>query len=96
MSEGAFEVVMFYFVEAIHVELSHETVDFVMSEVSWQDNFFKFDHIFDHELETTGCPVNYLVVLFILNKRGFTETISKALKTNPATSLSYCCLVWLS
>jgi len=35
MSKGAFEVVMFDFVEAIHVELSNETVHFVMPEVSW-------------------------------------------------------------
>lgn len=79
MSKGAFEVVVFDFVKAVHVELSHKTVDFVMSEVSWQDDFFKFDDIFDYKLKATRCPVNYLVVLFILNKRGFTETISKAL-----------------
>ena len=79
MPKGAFEVIMFDFVKAIHVELSHETVDFVMSEVSWQHNFFELDHIFDYKFKATWCPVNYLVVLFILNKRGFTETISKAL-----------------
>ena len=35
VAEGALEVVMFDFVKAIHIELSHEAVDFVVAEVAW-------------------------------------------------------------
>lgn len=79
MPEGTLEVVMFDLVETVHVELPHKTVDFVMSEVSWQHNFFEFDYVFDHELKTAGSPVDDLMVLFVLNRRGGTETISNAL-----------------
>ena len=49
--KGAFEVVMFHFVEAVHVELSDETVDFFVSKVAREDNFFEFDDILDDELQ---------------------------------------------
>ena len=42
MSEGAFEGVVFDFMEAVHVELSDKAVHFVVSEVMRQHNFFKF------------------------------------------------------
>ena len=48
--EGAFEVVVFHFVEAIHVQLPDETVHFFVSEVAREDDLFEFDDIFDDEL----------------------------------------------
>ena len=50
MSEGAFKMVMFHFMEAIHIELSDKAIHFFMSEVSREDNFFKLDYIFNDEL----------------------------------------------
>jgi hypothetical protein len=35
MLEGAFEIVMFNFMKAIHIELPDETIHFVVSEISW-------------------------------------------------------------
>ena len=34
VAEGALEVVMFDFVEAIHIQLPHKTIHLVVSEVS--------------------------------------------------------------
>jgi len=95
MAEGAFEVVVFDFVEAVHVELADEAVHFVVPEVFGQDEFFHPGWVFDDELQAARGPVDYLLVLFVLHRRGVTETISKALKTNPATSLSSCCFAML-
>lgn len=39
MPEGAFEVVMFDFMEAIHVELPYEAVHFIVPEVPGQHDF---------------------------------------------------------
>lgn len=50
MTERAFEVVVFDFVEAIHVELPHKAINFVVPEVFRQYDFLEFDYILDHEL----------------------------------------------
>jgi len=39
MFESAFEVVVFDFVEAIHVELPDKAVNFIVPEVFGQNNF---------------------------------------------------------
>ena len=39
MPECAFEVVMFDLMEAIHVELPYEAIDFIVPEVPWQYDF---------------------------------------------------------
>ena len=96
MAKSAFEVVVFDLMKSIHVELPDEAIHFIVPEVFWQDDFLEFGCIFDHELQAARRPVNYLLVLFVLNQTPITETISKALKTKPATSLSYCCFVALS
>ena len=38
MPEGALEVVMFDLMEAIHIELPNETVDFIVAEEAREDN----------------------------------------------------------
>lgn len=50
MTECAFEVVVFDFMKAIHVELSHKAINFVVPEVFWQYDFLEFDYILDNEL----------------------------------------------
>ena len=50
MSEGAFEGVVFDFMEAVHVELSDEAVHFVVSEVMREHDFFKFYDVLYDEL----------------------------------------------
>ncbi len=50
MFEGAFEMIMFHFVEAVHVELSNEGVHFLMAEVAGKHDLLEFDHVFDDEL----------------------------------------------
>ena len=79
MLEGAFEVIMFHFVEAIHVELPHKAVHFFVSEVSRQHYFLEFDYILDHELLTIVGPVDNLLVFLDLNRRRTTDSISNVL-----------------
>ncbi len=55
--ECAFEMVVFRFVKSVHVELSNKTVNFIVSEVSRQDNFLKFLNVFDCELCSVRLPV---------------------------------------
>lgn len=50
VTEYTFGVVSAGLVEAIHVELSNEAINFVVAEVTWQYHLLKFSHIFDHEL----------------------------------------------
>ena len=68
MAEGAFEVVMFDLVEAVHVELPYETVDFIMPKVLRQDQLLKFIDILDDELASRWRPIGDLIVLVILHK----------------------------
>ena len=86
MFESTLEVVVFHFVETVHVELSNKAIDFLMSEVSGKDYLLELDNIFDNELKAIAGPVYYLLVLFDLNHKGCTPRISKVLKTKPATS----------
>ena len=67
MAEGAFEVVMFDLVEAVHVELPDEAVDFVVAEVAGEHDFLQLLDILDDELEAVAGPVDNLLVLFHLN-----------------------------
>lgn len=53
MLEGAFEVVMLHFVEAVHVELPHETVHLLVPEVSWKHDLFELHDVLNHELTAT-------------------------------------------
>lgn len=92
MLECAFEVVMFHFVEAIHVELPDETVHLFMPEVSGEDDLLKLHDVLDDELTATGGPVNDLLILLHLRPTILTPKISKALLTKPATSASSCYL----
>ena len=52
VAEGALEVVVFDFVEAIHIELPHKTVHLVVSEVTRQHQLLEFINVPDHELLT--------------------------------------------
>jgi hypothetical protein len=54
MFECAFEVVMFSFMESVHVELSYKTVHFVMPEVFGEHYFLKFDDILYGKLSSVG------------------------------------------
>ena len=67
MAEGAFEVVMFDLVEAVHVELPDEAVHFVVAEVPGQYDFLQLLDILDDELKAVARPVDNLLVLFHLN-----------------------------
>ena len=67
MPKCAFEVVMFDFMKTIHVKLSDETIDFIVTEEAWEYNLLKFLCIFDDELKSIGRPVDNLLILFHLN-----------------------------
>lgn len=75
MFESAFEVIVFDFMEAIHVKLSDEAVDFIMAKEAREDKFFKFIDISNDELPSCGAPVNDLTVLLHLNNFIFTPKI---------------------
>lgn len=57
---------MFDFVEAVHVELPDKTINFIMSKVTREDNFFKFDNIFNNKLCSVLCPKDNFLKLLIL------------------------------
>lgn len=67
MAEGAFEVVVFDFVEAVHVELPDEAVHFVVAEEPGQYDFLQLLDILDDEFQAVAGPVDNLLVLFHLN-----------------------------
>lgn len=67
MAEGAFEVIVFDFVEAVHVELPDEAVHFVVAEVPGQYDFLQLLDILDDEFQAVAGPVDNLLVLFHLN-----------------------------
>lgn len=67
VAEGAFEVVMFDLVEAVHVELPDEAVHFVVAEVPGQYDFLQLLDILDDEFQAVARPVDNLLVLFHLN-----------------------------
>lgn len=67
MAEGAFEVVVFDFVEAVHVELPDEAVHFVVAEVPGQYDFLQLLDILDDKFQAVAGPVDNLLVLFHLN-----------------------------
>lgn len=73
--------------EAIHIELPYEAVDFVMPKISRQNNLLKLIDIFDDKLHTCWGPVSDFVELIILNKKSRTFRISKVFAMNPATSV---------
>jgi hypothetical protein len=75
MFEGAFEIVMFDFVEPIHVELSDKAIHFIVSKVTREHNLFKFNHIFDNELGPVWCPIYDLLIFLNLNIISFTSKI---------------------
>lgn len=75
MPEDTSEVVMFGFVEAIHVELPHKAVHFVMSKEAREDDLFKFDDIAYNELSAILRPKDNFLKLLILFKWQFTESI---------------------
>lgn len=71
MMEGAFEIVLFGFVEAIHIELPDETVHFVVSEIFGENDLFKPLDVFDGKLCSIRRPINNFCVfrtLFIIYK----------------------------
>lgn len=67
VAEGAFEVVVFDFVEAVHVELPDEAVHFVVAEVPGQYDFLQLLDILDDKFQAVAGPVDNLLVLFHLN-----------------------------
>jgi len=68
MSECAFEIVVFDFVEAIHVELPDKAVNLIVPEVFGQNQFFQLNNVLDDELNSVGCPIYNFLVLLNLNK----------------------------
>jgi len=68
VSKCAFKVIVFDFMKAIHVQLSNKTVHLIVSEIFWKHYFLKFDHIFNHKLIFTRCPVYYFLILLDLNQ----------------------------
>lgn len=52
MTKDTFRVICTGLMKAIHVKLSNEAVDFVMPEISRQNNLLKLVDILDDELYT--------------------------------------------
>lgn len=88
VAEDAFGVVCAGLVKAIHVELAYEAVDFIVAEVSGEDDLLELVDVFDDELAARGSPVDDLAELFlVLTRINCTFRISKVLAMKPAISL---------
>lgn len=59
MLECAFKIVVFGFMESIHVELSHEAIHLIVPKVFRQDDLLKFLNVLDRELCSVRLPVYY-------------------------------------
>ena len=66
MAENIFTGVFTRLMEAIHVELSDETVDIPMSEELGKDVVLKIIDFLDGELTAVGHPVDDGLVFFVL------------------------------
>lgn len=88
MAKNAFRIIFSGLMETIHVELSNETVDFLVTEVSREDNFLKFVGILYHKIFAWRAPEYYLTKFLILNNKKNTLRISKVFPTKPATYTS--------
>jgi hypothetical protein len=75
-------------VKAVHVELSDETVDFLMAEELRQHDLLEFVNVLDDELLARKAPVDDFGVLIILSSGWSTLRISKVLEMKPAMSWS--------
>ncbi len=51
MAEGALEMVVLHFVEAVHVELPHKTVDLLVPEVTRKHDLLELHDIPNDKLE---------------------------------------------
>lgn len=72
--------------EAIHVKLAYEAVDFIVAEIAGEDDLLELVDILDDELDSGWCPVCDFIELFVLGKKTCTFNISKVLAIKPATS----------
>jgi hypothetical protein len=73
-------------VEAVHVELADKAVDFVVAEVSGEDDLLELVDILDDKLDSGWRPVGDFIELIVLGKKNSTFNISKVLAIKPATS----------
>lgn len=72
--------------EAVHVELSYEAVDFIVAEIAREDDLLELVDILDDKFDSGWCPVCDFIELFVLGKKNCTFNISKVLAIKPATS----------
>ncbi len=66
MLESAFKAIVFDLMEAIHVELPHKAIHFIVTEVTRKNNLFEFNNVLNDKLETVWCPVDNLLILLHL------------------------------
>ena len=66
MAENIFTGIFTRLMEAVHVELSDETVDIPMSEELGKDVVLKLIDLLDGELTAVGHPVDDGLVFFVL------------------------------
>lgn len=70
MTENTFWVLFSSFVETVHVELTDEAVNFVVSEVFREHDLLKPADVFDNKLGSSWSPIDNLRKLLILNQIG--------------------------
>lgn len=70
MTEDTFCMLLAGFMEAIHVELTHETIHFAVAEEERKDDLLEFGDIFDDKVPSSRSPKNGLGVFIRLSKFG--------------------------
>lgn len=66
VTKNASRVVLPRFMKAIHVKLSNEAIDLLVSKKLRQNNFLHFIDVLDDKIFATGAPEDNLRVFFIL------------------------------
>ena len=66
VTENAFRILLPALVKPVHVELSDEGVDLLVSAELWKHHFLELSYILNYKLSAIGSPIYDPAVLFVL------------------------------
>lgn len=71
-----------HLLEPVHVELTDERTNLIVSEKVWQHYILQFQAVLDDDLVVVGVPADDILVFLFLNWTGCTSRISYTFITN--------------
>lgn len=67
MAENTFGAVFTRFVEAIHIKLTDEAIDFFVPKISGKDDLLELVDVLDGKVPAIGAPEDYFRVVLVLS-----------------------------